>query len=231
LQAQHAKLNNFLNLQVQQTHPGNPTSKKRVPIDYLHRFETDKFYHLPHSMVSHLPAVVREYLKPHQPVKVRVTRDQKTNNILAKIIKARIANMSIYNPQAPLDCRISVNFEMRFDGDIEALVPSSDAPDRHKDRMSYTQGPYQIDLTQVTQVIAATVRIDPHIFITALTTYQQGGNRTNKEHELEIEVSTAAISEQGRRAANGEPHEYTSLVEGLLNNVLLLAREAPQTPH
>ena len=181
-------------------------------------------------MLPHLPAVIREYLKPHQPVKVRVTRDQKTNNVLAKIIKARIADMSIYNPQAPLDCRISVNLEMRFDGDIELLVPSPDAPDRHKDRMSYTQGPYQIDLTQVTQIIAATVRIDPRILTPTLINYQQGGNRTNKEHELEIEVSTASVSEQGRRAATNEPHEYTSLVEGLLNNVLVLAREAPPVP-
>jgi polynucleotide 5'-triphosphatase len=217
-------------MQVQMTHPGNPTSKKRVPIDYLHRYETDKFYHLPHSMISHLPAVVREYLKPHQPVKVRVTRDQKTNNVLAKIIKARIGDLDIYNPQAPLDCRISVNLEMRFDGDIEALVLSPDAPDRNKDRMSYTQGPYQIDLTQVTQSIAATVRIDPRILTTALISYQQGGNRTKKEHELEIEISTAAISEQGRRAATGKLHEYTALVEGLLNNVLVLAREAPLVP-
>ncbi|TVY28277.1 mRNA-capping enzyme subunit beta [Lachnellula hyalina] len=211
--AQHSTLNNFLNAQVAAAHPNNPDSKKRVSIDYLHRKETDTFYHLPPSWLPHLPAVIREYLKPHQPVKVRVTRDQKTGNVLAKIIKARIADMSIYNPQAPLDCRISVNFEMRYDGDIELLVPSPDAPERHKDRMSYTQGPYQIDLTLVTQIMAA-----------------NGGNRTSKEHELEIELSTAAVSEQGRRAATNEPHEYPSLVEGFLNNVLVLAREAPPVP-
>lgn len=50
----------------------------------------------------------------------------------------------------------------------------------------------------------------------------------DKEHELEIEVSTQAIREQGRRAAKTEPNEYITLVEGLLDNVRVLARATPQ---
>jgi polynucleotide 5'-triphosphatase len=52
-------------------------------------------------------------------------------------------------------------------------------------------------------------------------------NRTDKEHELEIEISTAAIREQGQRAAAGEANEYVSLVEGFLDNMRVLARAVP----
>jgi polynucleotide 5'-triphosphatase len=57
----------------------------------------------------------------------------------------------------------------------------------------------------------------------------QGVNRVDKEHELEIEVSTAAIMDQGRKAASGEPNEYLALVEGLIDNVRVLSRNVP--PH
>jgi hypothetical protein len=36
-----------------------------------------------------------------------------------------------------------------------------------------------------------------------------------------------AVREQGLRAAAGERHEYLALVEGLVNNVRLLARNIP----
>lgn len=55
----------------------------------------------------------------------------------------------------------------------------------------------------------------------------QGINRAEKEHELEIELSTAALREQGQRAAAGQPHEYLTLVEGFIDNVRLLARTVP----
>jgi hypothetical protein len=189
LQAQHSKLNDFLNAQVTATHPNNPAAKGRVPIQYLHRKETDKFYDLPQAMLDSLPAIIRERVNPRQ-VKIRVSYDQKTNNILAKIIKARIADLSIHNPQSDLDCRISVNFEMRFDGDVEEIIAAGVGerhPDRGKDRLSYTQGPYQIDLTQVTQNISANVRIDPHVFkyvthdiSTGQQSYRQGARARNR---------------------------------------------------
>lgn len=82
-----------------------------------------------------------------------MTHDQKTGQLLAKIIKTRVADLDLYNPRFPLDCRISVNLEMRYDGDMESLIATADTsrmPDRKKDRLSYTQSHYQIDLTQVT---------------------------------------------------------------------------------
>lgn len=138
----------------------NGQSKRRVKIDYLHRRETDKFYELPSSMHSTLPPALRALLNPRYSVKVRVTHDQKTGEPLAKIIKARVADLDLYFPSQALDCRISINFEMKFDGNVEELIVSSDGaqrPDRNKDRLSYRQSHYQVDLTQVTQNLISNV--------------------------------------------------------------------------
>lgn len=48
-----------------------------------------------------------------------------------------------------------------------------------------------------------------------------------KEHELEIEVSAAAVRDQGKRAMTGQPHKYSELIEGLMDNVRVLARAVP----
>lgn len=91
-------------------------------------------------------------------VKVRVTHDQKTQEILNKIIKARVADIDLHMPECPMDCRISINLEMNWDGTLEELeqlaTHGERQPDRAKDRLSYTQGHYQVDLTQVTQTMS-----------------------------------------------------------------------------
>ncbi|KAG0645600.1 mRNA 5 -triphosphatase [Hyphodiscus hymeniophilus] len=216
---QHKVMNNFLNGKVQETHPQNPGANKqnRVPIAYLHRREKDEFYELPPSYNTSLAPAVQQTLKEHnlfnRSQKLRISRDQKTHQVLGKIIKARIADLDILFPESPLDCRISVNFEMRFDGEIEeamALVTENRQPDRLKDRMSYTQSHYQIDLTQVTQSVSV-----------------NGMNRPEKEHELEIELSTAALRDQGQKAVAGQPQKYLALVEGLIDNVRLLVGTVP----
>ncbi|KAJ4163598.1 hypothetical protein LMH87_005318 [Akanthomyces muscarius] len=112
----------------------------------------------------------------------------------------------------PMDCRISINLEMNWEGPVDELEQHAAAPvygitDRRKDRLSYKQGNYQVDLTQVTMPGG------------------QGSQRGDKEHELEIEVSGTAVIEQGRRAMTGEPHGYQELVEGFLDNVRVLARK------
>jgi hypothetical protein len=169
-----------------------------------------------------------------------VTYDQKTNAVLAKIVKARVADLERYMPNCALDCRISVNLEMSWEGpvqELEALGPPTgkgSSPDRKKDRISYTQGPYQIDLTQVTQTFAGpSVSFPKPSFArdksgerAKLTVLRQGDGREEKEHELEIEVQSSILIEQGRRAANGAPNRYQELVEGLVDNVRLIARKA-----
>lgn len=139
---------------MQETHPNNPANatrpRPRIPIVYAHRRETDRFYELPASSHSSLPACIRRQLNPRHPVKVRVTHDQKSGELLAKIIKVRVADLNIFAPQYAVDWRISINFEMRWDGDIEGLQVPVDSRERMKDRLSYRHGEYQIDLTQVT---------------------------------------------------------------------------------
>lgn len=110
-------------------------------------------------MHGHLPGCVRARLGSRsRNVRVRVTYDQKTNQILNKIIKARVADIDLHMPMAPMDCRISINLEMNWDGSLEELEQlsankSDRQPDRNKDRLSYKQGHYQIDLTQVTHAV------------------------------------------------------------------------------
>jgi polynucleotide 5'-triphosphatase len=156
-------MNDFLNDLVKQTHPSNLNRPKpRVPIQYAHRRERDSFYELPKPIVQTLPATIQHFLKQssHHAPKVRVTHDQKTGEVLAKIIKTRVKDLDIFIPNSPLDCRISVNLEMKYDGDTEALARGADRqnqPDRNKDRLSYKQSHYQIDLTQVTSSKVSTV--------------------------------------------------------------------------
>lgn len=101
---------------------------------------------------------------------------------------------------------------MNFDGALDDLVDkppqqqqqhssSRSKADRNKDRMSYRHLAYQIDLTQVTAT--------------------EGGPR---EHELEIEVSSAEARRQGRLALEGQANQYEELVRGFLDNIRILAR-------
>lgn len=170
-EAQHKGFNDFLNEMVMAAHPDNKANIGRPPrlaLKYQHRREVDKFFDLPDNVA--LPEYVTTLLQAsgHRP-KVRVTYDQKTNEVLAKIIKARVHDIHLFLPQSTLDCRISVNLEMDWEGSVEALANQTKrapAPDRNKDRLSYSHGLYQVDLTQVTQVVSARHRLPP--FPTAL---------------------------------------------------------------
>lgn len=211
----------------------------RVQVHYKRRREVDKYYELPPHLQDRLPACVRSLIPPKHSVKARVTYDQKTNEVLAKIVKARVSDIDLHMPHCSLDCRISVNLEMRWEGSVEELedlathVGERSSPDRKKDRLSYTQSHYQIDLTQVIQAIPIPGVSDHRcraVWRLMLVRFANGREqkepRLEKEHELEIELSAAALIEQGRRAANNEPHQYPDLVEGLIDNVRLIARRA-----
>jgi hypothetical protein len=148
-------MNNFLNDSVKYSMP-QPGSK-RIPLTYAHKKERDIFYEIAPSA---LPPVVQHNLHSRHKPKVRVTSDQKTGEVLAKIVKCRLADLDVYSPRTCLDWRVSVNLEMNFEGDVSDLVAISDninnvgmsgrkAVERNKDRMSYRHLAYQIDLTQV----------------------------------------------------------------------------------
>lgn len=161
VQAQHRSLNKFLNdalvnSQHSKAQPGlaQPADRPRIPMSYVHTYESDSFFDLSQYGILSLPASIRAELHPRQPkAKVRVTTDKKTGKEIARIIKARVADIDIYSPNTVFDWRVSINIEMNVDGDIWNMIePSSmdrKRPERNKDRMSYKHLAYQIDLTQV----------------------------------------------------------------------------------
>ncbi|ORY70358.1 CYTH-like domain-containing protein [Pseudomassariella vexata] len=219
-ETQHRKLNEFLNKKVQDSHPANAQGGRpnpNIPIQYKRRRETDRFYELPSLFTGRLPHIMQQLLRTKNHVKARVSYDQKTGDVIAKIVKARVADIHLHLPRMPLDCRISVNLEWDWDGPVEEIEQSQMAnrerlPDRNKDRLSYTHGFYQVDLTQVTQNVAAVIR---------------GQSRMEKEHELEVEVDSATLIAHGRRVMEGRESKYRELIDGLLNNVRVLASECP----
>ncbi|ROW14258.1 hypothetical protein VPNG_04302 [Cytospora leucostoma] len=177
---QHKGYNEFLNLLVAEASPQNPKNKATSD-----------------------PRVPINY------VHLRETDRQ----VKAKITKAKVSDLHIYFPQCDLDCRISINIEAEWQGpvdELEQVNPAGDKADRHKDRLSYTQGNYRVDLTQVTQP-------EPG---------PSNTTRMSKRHELEIELDADAVIEQGRRAMRGEAHNYDFLIEGFVNNIRLMARKA-----
>lgn len=108
--------------------------------------------------------MIQHNLPPRHKPRVRVTTDQRTNEVLARIVKCRVADLNVYSPRTCLDWRVSVNLEMNYDGDMSELIPIPDvgggsarrgggggsgSGHREKDRMSYRHLAYQIDLTQV----------------------------------------------------------------------------------
>ncbi|KAI4277145.1 MAG: hypothetical protein L6R35_006164 [Caloplaca aegaea] len=212
--AQHSRLNNFLNGALKASKPPlpgeAPAKKPRVPLDYVHTYETDTFYDLSTHAWSTLPPSVQNYLDRRIKPKVRVTTDQKTGQVTAKIIKVRISDIEIYSPQTPFDWRVSISLEVNYDGDLlNELRETSEGrrgpgPDRNKDRVSYKHAHYQIDLTQVKSA--------------------EGSSVMEKEHELEVEISSAAVREQGQLVLQRQPNKYEELIKGFVDNVRTLVR-------
>ncbi|KAJ5812027.1 hypothetical protein N7474_008328 [Penicillium riverlandense] len=204
---QHRAMNNFLNDAVKESLPH--TNPNRIPLSYAHKKERDTFYEV---SAADLPPVIRHNLNPRHKPRVRVTTDQRTGEVLAKIIKCRVADFDVYSPSTHVDWRVSVNLEMEYEGDIHNLTVADAAKggrgERNKDRMSYRHLAYQVDLTQV-------ARAEPP-------------TKNDFEHELEIEASAAEIRRQGNLAMEGNPNnQYEELVKGFVDNIRVLARAVP----
>ncbi len=124
-------------------------------MDYVHTYEIDKFYEVPQAAELSLPASIRAQManNRNKKAKLRITKNSKTGEELAKIIKVRIADLDIFSPQTVFDYRISINLEMKYEGDAEDLVEAMEGgrrpTERKKDRLTYRHQAYQIDLTQV----------------------------------------------------------------------------------
>ncbi|MCJ1287599.1 mRNA-capping enzyme subunit beta [Xylographa opegraphella] len=213
-ESQHQSLNRFLNEAYIASLPPpsqatSPSAKPRIPMNYIHTKECDTFYELSQAAELTLPPSIRAQINPrHNKAKVRVTTDQKTGRVLARIIKVRVADLDVYNPGTPFDWRVSVNLEMNFTGDMGELVEVMEggkrAPERNKDRMTYKHLAYQIDLTQVKSAEVV--------------------HSAEKEHELEIELASDELRKHGNLLQLGQINGYETLIKGFINNVRVLTR-------
>ena len=141
------------NLKISSTQPKWPST----PISYAHLHLVDTFYGPDHD-------------------KIRVTREERTGNVVACVRKVRLGSLNIFCPKQVADWRISVNVEI--DGAcilsflyatilivMSRLLVSppigTSVLTRKKDRMRYTHEEFFVDLTQVTSSISpnAPVRV------------------------------------------------------------------------
>ncbi|KAF2440585.1 mRNA triphosphatase CET1 [Karstenula rhodostoma CBS 690.94] len=203
---QHQQMNKYLNKQVFQAKPGNPTN--RPEIGYKHTRLVDQQFELGDEALSRLSPAAQSIIRASgKQERIRVSRDQKTGEVVAAIIKHKVNNLEISSPQTEWDYRIGINIEIVFPGSLDGLTEvvekgkGVEAMKRYKDRMSYSyKDAYQIDLTQVTQ----------------------DGQRI---HELELELESSVLLEHGDRVRNQQPNEYESLINGMINNLRVLSRE------
>ncbi|KIX07542.1 uncharacterized protein Z518_02195 [Rhinocladiella mackenziei CBS 650.93] len=200
--AQHKLLNTFLNGLVQESMREAQISDRSV-IGYDHPHEYDEFYELTEEGKRNLPPSIMTWLNPRHKPRIRRTIDEGTGQVKAQIIKSRMADLEVYNPGSDFDFRISISIESPWDGEPHWLTEMTDGGrDRKKDRMSYRHMAYQIDLTQVSY---------PHAL--------------EKEHELEVEISTEQIRIELANLQAQRPSRYEDLVKGFLDNVRILCRK------
>ena len=76
------------------------------PLSHTHRHLVDSFY---------------ESDNPREREKIRVTRDEKSGEVLEKIRKVRLGDLNIYSPKRAADWRVSVNLEIP--GEFERNLP------------------------------------------------------------------------------------------------------------
>lgn len=202
----HRVMNNYLNgCLVESKRPG---STSRVPMEYMHLKEIDEFYEMTTEEAGAYNSSAKSYAGTWQGSyrhpRVRVTRDERTGEVKAKIVKSRLADMEVYCPNQAFDFRISINLEQPYMGKIDSLERSADPP-RNKDRLSYTHQWCRMDLTQV-----------------------RGTPGARPTHELEVELEMGRLREEGRLAIAQDPgSKYEDLIKVFLDNVRVLARYAP----
>lgn len=196
-------MNQFLNNTLKDTldKPG------RVKMGYKHPREVDSFRPLSAAGIDALPVAFRRHRKGKHDTNLRTTTNQVSGALKERIVKLKVSDLHIYNPAGDYDCRISINLE----ANLNKIEPWQDlvddwrpdqqiAPDRNKDRLSYSHLIYQIDLTKVEVPGLA------------------------PKHELELEIDADVLRDHAQKQARGEKHAFPDLVSGFLDNAMLLMR-------
>ncbi|KAI0338881.1 mRNA capping enzyme [Trametopsis cervina] len=185
---QHKHFNTLLNTLKMNSHePDHPST----PLEYAHLHLVDSFYNAEGS---------RE--------KIRVTRNEKTGEVVACMRKVRLGSLDIFCPKRAADWRISVNVEVPVPPPVGTATLT-----RRKDRLSYSHEEFTIDLTQVTS---------------------QGGPNSKPEvlHELEVELTrpdyllTTARQRGDANAPEPERSAFDELIRAFVNNARILVRNA-----
>lgn len=79
----------------QSSHPSSPLGQKHLNL-------VDTFYS-PEN--------------PHDKERIRVTRDEKTGDVIECMRKIRLGDLNIYSPKREADWRLSVNYEVPGESD------------------------------------------------------------------------------------------------------------------
>ncbi|KAK5092446.1 hypothetical protein LTR70_005407 [Exophiala xenobiotica] len=206
---QHRILNVYLNGLTEAALKARLQDPSRIEILYNHPKENDEFYELSHEGKAQLNPDLQGWIHEaagrghRREVRVRRTTNKVTGEVTAQIIKTRVADKEIYNPDFDFDFRISISLETRWEGAKEHLTQVAENRGRNKDRVSYRHMIYQVDLTQVTY---------------------EGSDR--KDHELEVEVATESLKQEIERLRrNDANNQVERMVTGLVDNVRLLCRK------
>lgn len=209
-QHQHKALNDYLNDMTQESVKARQQNPARHEIFYSHPKENDEFFELSGEGKAQLNPDLQVWINEaarrthRREVRVRRSIDRMTGEVKAQIIKTRVADMDIYNPNFGFDYRVSISLETDWNGQVEHLTQLVESRGRNKDRLSYRHMMYQIDLTQVSH---------------------DGSPRL--DHELEVEVSTEYLQLELDRLRRRDPgNNYEQMVRGLIDNVRLLCRQA-----
>lgn len=189
-QAQHQHYNILLNrLKEASDKPGHHSSS----IEYAHSHLVDSFY---------------ASENPRDREKIRVTRNEKTGDVIATVKKIRLGNLDVYSPKRAADWRISVNVEVPVQHPLGSPTHS-----RRKDRISYSHEEFVVDLTQV-------------------TSYGAAGPQPEIIHELELEFANsrllaAAAARRGDESVSElERSTFDELIRAFVNNARILVRNA-----
>jgi mRNA capping family enzyme len=196
-------LNKYLNAETRRSQ-----ANSRTAIEYKHLREKDSFFEVPEPFLNSLPPVIQEIRSryPRHTPRIRITTNQRTGEVEARIMKFRVADLQISCPRNNFDVRISVSVEVKCPETLTGtrLVEYRERGQpqgRIKDRLSYKHQSISVDLTQVTS--------------------ESDGS---KVHELELEMDTWTLVEQAKLAQSGAPNDYEEIVGLFMNDVRVLNR-------
>ncbi|KAF9276504.1 mRNA-capping enzyme subunit beta [Mortierella alpina] len=207
---QHAHFNAILNNRLVQLQRIEPKERHER---YEHTYEIDQFFSTAQG-------------------KTRVTKDQKTNQVIPNGIvkKDRIADIDVFSPRNPFDFRVSVNVEVPVP--LPQGVPQFE---RRKDRVSYRHNNFKIDLTQVKTANAPNANQHAHNY--SQMRPQANNSALDVTHELEVEFVDPGelVREREIRMSSGgkQADRFMEIVGHFINNVrgLMVRGNIQQHPH